>query len=322
MKPLNISAFCRVPDCTRGIDDTTVCGSHLLEFVAAVRAVPEILDDLLVTMARLDVGAPPVGASGSSEPPLIYRPEASDCARDLHAVLSTWVRGLVRTSSWLTDSRPGSPAPAATPTGTSRPVPAAPAIGPATLELARWLNRHARDVADSEYGGVIVDEVCDAVARARHATDRPAARIYLGPCECGEQLYAAPAAVAFTCRACDTRHYVNDRRRWMLTHSRQVLLTAEQLGRAIPALLGVEVNAQLLRDLSRRHGLESHPPVKWDPHQRRRYRVGEVVDLLMARAGRAQKRLVKRRAAPPPDDALPPDVAGLFRAVREAAAVQ
>jgi hypothetical protein len=309
-----------------GINDTTVCSSHLGEFLGAIRAVPEILDDLLVTMARLDVGAPSVGAGGSNEPPLIYRPEASDCARDLHAVLSTWARALVWTSPWLTGSRPGSPAQvAAVPAGTSRtrPVPAAVPVGQATLELARWLDRHARDVADNEHGGTIVDEVCDAVARARHATDRPAARIYLGPCECGEQLYAAPAAVAFTCKACDTRHYVSDRRRWMLTQSRRVLLTGEQLARAIPALLGVEVTAQLLRDLSRRQGLESHPPAKWDAHQRRRYRVGDVVDLLMERANRAQKRLVRRRRpAPPPDEALPPDVAGLFRAVREAAAVQ
>jgi hypothetical protein len=144
----------------------------------------------------------------------------------------------------------------------------------------------------------------------------------LGPCSCAPQfeaqvqLYAHPDAVLVTCRGCGERFYVADRRRWMLKQSMRVLVTAEEAARALPGLLGLNVTPALLRELHRRHGLERQRPARTDPHQRARYRVGDIVEVLTERAVGAQRRASGRRAARPNEEHVPEAMRALFGQVR------
>lgn len=64
----------------------------------------------------------------------------------------------------------------------------------------------------------LVNEITDAVERARRAVDLPPpARLYCGPCpDCGADLYARPDRVTVGCRECESRHDVESLRAALL----------------------------------------------------------------------------------------------------------
>ncbi|KOX10156.1 hypothetical protein ADL05_26130 [Nocardiopsis sp. NRRL B-16309] len=113
--------------------------------------------DLDIAIAKLAVFPSGGGGRGSSEPPLPINDTASDVRRHLHSMLSTWCRLLL-------DEHGGD-----TPTDT---IPS----------MARYLHSRTSIIRVAEWGEECVVELRGAVRRARAAVDRPAERIYAGPC--------------------------------------------------------------------------------------------------------------------------------------------
>lgn len=338
-----LTNLCGAPDCSNPASDGDVCWSCVEELRSSLRAVPEVLADLLITVTRQDQGERSVGGGGSDEPPLLFRPEAADVARDLHAVLQAWTSVVMRPLGLdLTEiRRAAQPDIRRVPVGPQRPpvrgqvtVPERWRVdtvsgrfpGKDTLELARWLERHPDTIRRMPCAGALCDEIADAVARCLRACDRPGSRLYLGPCTCStpelrQDLYARQESATVTCRACETVWNVEERRLFLLERSGRYLVTAETATRALPQLLGYELTFDMLRNLRRRWGLVAQPPAKHDPLQRPLYRIAEIAAAVASRAAAAQRRRVgpDPEARPPVED-LPPDVAALFTAVRQAAA--
>jgi hypothetical protein len=338
------SPLCCSQDCPNPSPDGFVCRSCAGELRRNLRVIPEVMGDLLITYTRQDVGDRSPGGGGSDEPPLLFRPEAAEVGRDLHAVLTVWTAHIMgRLGLDLAELRATSrPDIRTVPIGPARPPVPGQRTVPApwwredspggrfpdndSLELALWLERHTETVRTDERAGELVDEIADAVARARRATDRPGSRIYLGSCDCSIDagraidLYARPDAARVTCRNCETVWDVDYRRSWLLERSADVLVTPEVATRALPSLLGYDLTPDLLRRLHAREGLERYPPARTDPHRRYRYRIGDIVDAVQARAATAERRREGKRAARVSLEGLPEDVAAMFAAARVAAA--
>lgn len=341
--PLCTSPSCRGP---HPAPDAFVCPSCLAEVRAVLLDVPDTMDELLVNMTRQDVAPPQPGGGGSDDPPLLYRPEATEAGRDLHATLVSWVRHLLeaRGLGWDVVLPPPPERPPGAPYGPLRPpgragglpVPGAYTYprpgahtdtsagrlpGDDTVEMALWLARHLATIAADVAGGQLVDEVVVAVTRCRYAVDRPADRIYLGPCACSiplepqVDLYAHPDAVMVTCRVCEAQYHVATRRQALLDRSRGLLVTAELASRALPGLLGVTLTPEIVRGLHRHHALARHQPLKSDPHRRWRYRVGDIIDLVGGLQLAAERRAAGRRAARPPIEELPEELRAAVTAV-------
>jgi hypothetical protein len=337
--------LCRTPSC-RGpypVADAFVCTNCTAELRTALRSIPEIMAELLVNMTRQDVADPQPGGR-SDEPPLLYRPEATEAGRDLHAVLTTWTAHLLESRGLAWEDVLPRKRPQGAPYGPLRaPVPGAYTYPPPetatnpsnrrdaarlpsgdTAELARWLDRHLETVRADEAGGELVDEVVDAVARCEHAIDRAPARIYLGACGCSTplepqvDLYAHPDSAFVTCRACEAVYNVTERRAWLLEQSQGLLVTAELASRALPGLVGVTITPEIIRSLHRNHGLARHRPSAGDPHRRWRYRVGDIVSTIAELQARRSSAAVDSRVRPP-IEALPPELQVAVVAVSAAA---
>src|SRR5262249_9174657 len=109
------------------------------------------------------------------------------------------------------------------------------------------------------------------------------AAVFGGPTTCQTELYAPAGAEAIRCRDCGTDWPVAERRAWLLQHSRDYLLTAAELCRALPHLLGRPLNVKTVRTwatggrLTERGRTDDGRPL---------YQVGEVTDLALRTAQR------------------------------------
>lgn len=332
--------LCAGPDCSHPLDgdaDAVLCGSCLGALRARLREIPEAMGELLITVTRQDVaGRGPAGRS--SEPPLIYRPDAADAGRDLHAVLVHLTDAVLdhRGLTW-TDIDPRRGAGIATygpPAGSSTTTRSARFPDTNTLELAMWLDRHPESLRDHPDAGTLADELADAVARVWYAVDRPdATRRFLGRCdtctpvslatlglgEWAAELWAREDAAVVRCRSCGTAYDVAARRTAMLKRAENLLVTAEQITRALPLLIvaRVELTPDVIRGWVRDHGLRRYPASAGDPHRRALYRLGDLLDQIGAARARAAA-----RARPPVQRlaAISSGVATLFEQARREAA--
>lgn len=197
-----------------------------------------------------------------TETPVAFDQRASEAAAALKNTLTSWVRliaeetgavlpadDLVRVAAWLR-----------------------PRVG--------WLRHH-------EAGAEAYDQILDAVRDARRAVDRPAEKLYAGPCDqCGQALYARPAAEYVTCRTpeCEDIAYpVEDRRRWMRDQLEDLVGGASYVATVCTGL-GVKVSESAVRMWVKRHKLrplDYAPSLKGegDPDGKPRpmYRVGDVI---------------------------------------------
>lgn len=230
------------------------CTQHL---VGELRRTGELVDHLNAAIARQTSTGTGVGvASRSAERPLPVNLHAADVARDLGSVLSTWAADMAeRTGRPLVDSS-------------------------ATPAVARWLLGSTATMRTHPAASELHDEITDALARGWRAIDRPAARHFAGPCEqCGADLYARPHAAELRCTECGTGYDATDRRTWLLDQARDQLATASTIARALPGLLGRPVTPAMIRGYAHRGRLAPRPA---DTAGRNRYRVGDVIDLVMS----------------------------------------
>lgn len=267
--------ICTVPGCTNSTEPEVYgCGLCLGRLDGALVEVADLVDELDATIARQTRTGQRVG-SRPAETGLPFNDGAAEVARDLRSVLSTWVRDL-----WETHA-PRRMMPTGATDADGRPVTVAE-LDPLDLDdtlpdMAAWLRRHPSWIAEHPAAGELVDEIGDAVERARRAVDLAPARVYCGPCpDCGADLYARPDRALVRCRECDTRHDVDGLRAALLDAARGHLGTAAEVARALPRLLGRDLSANTVRTWARAGKLPRRAP---DEHGRPRYRVGDVIDL-------------------------------------------
>ncbi|MFC9769103.1 hypothetical protein [Rhodococcus jostii] len=126
---------------------------EIKKLVALLREMPELVEELAVTITRQDrIGTPgSAGKRRGEEQPLPFNATAAEAADDLHTTLVAWVRHVCESRRVDYDGRDG------------------------TLGVARWLDRNIIALAMTEGSGEALDEIQYAMRRARWATDRPRA---------------------------------------------------------------------------------------------------------------------------------------------------
>lgn len=251
--------------CTRPIQDTAVVCPHCaFTLDAALAEIVEYLaaelDVTLTKQARVAVGhtmpqpeEPQAKAPGTLKPhPLPYHGGASAAAGHLKAVLVSWAR-LIHTEA-----------------GADLP-------GRDTLAaIAVWMRPRVGWLRYHDAGQDAVDEITDAVDRARRVIDRPTESLLAGPCdECQAGLYARPGAVYVTCRTpeCGQVYEVAARRRWLLESLDDHLANATQMSRLL-TYLDIKLADSSIRMYASKGRIVAHGK---DVKGRPRYRLGEVV---------------------------------------------
>lgn len=201
--------------CTRPIaDGAKVCAAcaHVLDAALAdVCGYHGLAYDLDLTLSRQSRMGVRDG-SRPTEAAVPYDARASRAAGELRGVLTSWARLVIEE------------------TGDTWPQDTLTAVAAYLRKRVGWLRHH--EAAAEAYG-----EIVDAVRDARRIVDRPAERLYAGPCDCGEDLYASLHNVYVTC-ASDAHEEpvvwpVEDRRRWLLRSAEDVLATTTEISRAL-----------------------------------------------------------------------------------------
>lgn len=166
-----------------------------------------------------------------------------------------------------------------------------------TVAAADWLAQHPALLRSHPAADELHDEITAIVAEVARRIDTSPDRLYLGICgawvgddeheydvhQCGATLHAWPGQPVATCRTCRTRYDVAERRDWMLGAAEEQLLTAVDCARALSGL-GEHVSVNTIRSWAARDGrLTQREPADDDPRRRPRYRLGDVLDLALAR---------------------------------------
>lgn len=249
-------------------DQAYLCDRETRMLAVDLAEVPGLEPELEVTLSRQDR----VGESGGggvtkrSEEPLPYSAVASEAGYVLTNTLTTWVRHVAG----------------------ERGIPG-PQGGPVATVAARWLLGHVQWLRHRPEAAEAYGEITSAVGMVRLVIDRHGSRLYAGPCTtpgdngvpCAADLETRPGARLIRCRACGAEHDAQHRRDWLLQSAERQLLTATELSRALPLLLGRELNVNTIRTWANppnqrlvAHGatIEGWPL----------YQVGEVITLALA----------------------------------------
>ena len=245
-------------------DQAYLCDRETRMLAVDLAEVSGLEPELDVTLSRQDR----VGESGGggvtkrAEEPLPYSAVASEAGYILTNTLTTWARHVAEER--------GGPGPGEGPDGPRCATPcqhvscaailaAAEAVrAPAATTAARWLlgpGRHLEWLRHRPEAGEAYDEITSAVGMVRLVIDRHGSRLYAGPCNtpgedgqvCEADLETRPGARLIRCRTCGAEHDAQHRRDWLLQSAERQLLTATELSRALPLLLGRELNVNTIR---------------------------------------------------------------------------
>ena len=150
--------------------------------------------------------------------------------------------------------------------------------------MALWLARHMDRVRQHEAAADILAEVTAAVREAVRVIDRPAPRVYAGPCDCGTDLITKPGRTLVSCTACGATYGIAERVEWMRTRLDDHLGTAAYCAAILPGI-GIHVTSGTIRVWAARGRLASHPgiPRPSGLPSLPTYRLGDVITLALAR---------------------------------------
>ena len=282
--------ICATPRCIRPAQ-AVICGDCLTEVVTSLRQLasggtqrvrthvrgltpdeqivtryvdrrPGLLEDLEDSITRQAVHGGGSGGGGRlSEKPVPFHEAASNLGHAARNSLTTWARVLLDQNRHLQ----------------LRDITSA--------GIAEWLARFPGLLAMLPCAGQLVDEVIQLRRQVRAMVDRAPDRVYLGICsavdedsgaECPEDVYALPTRATVKCRTCGTEHDVEYRREVLRNAVDDQLLTAVELSRALPGLLGADLSVNTVRSWAHRKMLTAKGN---DAYGRALYRVGDVVTL-------------------------------------------
>lgn len=107
-----------------------------------------------------------------------------------------------------------------------------------STDMAIWLTHHVPAIAQHEQAGHWHNTITGYTRRITHITDRPARRVWLGPCPtwddttrhaCGADLYAPEDAIEIYCRTCRATHNCNRLKLLQQNDIERKLLTWDQV---------------------------------------------------------------------------------------------
>lgn len=148
-------------NCARPVaDGAELCAGCTTRLRRELRSIPELVEDLHITLARCDRLTVRQHGRGS-ETPVPWKSPASAALADLHAYLTSWVRCIAEET--------GLPL--------RRLVDTSPAC-------AAWLCHHLPVVRHHQAAGDLLTEIERATTKARAVTDLPpnSSRFLVGPC--------------------------------------------------------------------------------------------------------------------------------------------
>ncbi len=251
----------RCSTCPRPVPDTAfgclVCAQDLAGLLDQLAAV---LPELDVTIARQDRlgsgGARPAGA----EVPLPYRPQVAERAAAIRSELSTWAR----TVHDETGHEP---------------------VGVTGSALARYLGQATGWARYRQQWPEFHAALRPLFGSTVHLIDRPAAKIYLGPCRamnadtglvCWTDVLASPGAVVGQCRQCGAQHEVVASRAWLLQALRSRLARPDEIARVLAGFGEAKIGYSTIM---------AYIAAGWllvrgeDGHGRPLYRVGDALEI-------------------------------------------
>lgn len=241
--------------CERPTRDATLCPGCAMRLDEAIASISDYHGlawdlDLAVTRQTRRTSGP---SSRPAESAIPFDDRASDAAAALTRVLGAWA------SRIADETRAGQ-------------------LADETLAgVASWLRPRVGWLRYHPDGADAYDQITAAVEDARHAVDRPADRLYAGPCNgCGTHLYARDGAMFVTCpdAECGAAYEVAERRGWLLAALDDFLGNSQQLARMV-TYLGMSIPDPTIRWWASKKRITAHGH---DAGGHPLYRLGEVVD--------------------------------------------
>lgn len=170
-------------------------------------------------------------------------------------------------------------------------IPSVTVTGATLARACTLLLWHSKDILEHADAAEAHRAFCDAATRIEKLVDRPADRVYAGPCwellpddtQCQTDLYAAPGVKEVQCRSCGIVHNVEYRKAWLADHLEEVELTATNCSRAL-AQIGLTVSRSHIDVWATRGSLISRGRVNSGGRSLALYRVGDVMLLAYKRA--------------------------------------
>lgn len=271
-------------------DDATFCigCAHLLDAALAdVAAYHGLAYDLDLATSKQTIMTARDGGY-SFDVPLPYHRAASDAAAVLKHALAGWAR-IVIVETGVGSVPTLGPVCRSCVHRSCRDIRTRGLPADATASLAAFLRPRVGWLRHHPAGAQAHDAITSAVADARRVCDRPADRIYAGPCDCGIDLYARLDAAYVICRAPDHDEPlawpVEQRRRWLLDSARDVLASGTEISRALTRY-AQPVTPSALRGYVHRGTLASKGERREGGRMVALYRLGDVLDILARQAER------------------------------------
>lgn len=204
---------CTAPDCNNPTNGV-ICAACTSDLQAWLDKVPELLDELFTTMARLDETAPRnrEGGEGMTTTPAM---PIRVGALEIRSALKIWATQ--------------------TPNG-------------------QWIPRTAQDLARDKYAGGFLKLLIELIQKAERAIDNPMEKHVYGNCqtmltdgngeehECGEELRAAPDAQSMECPNCWSWYDLDQLRAERKKYFRETPMPPRETREALEEQTGVKVN--------------------------------------------------------------------------------
>jgi len=252
----------------REVLDALLCRGCLDQLRGELRAVPELVKQLEITLTRQARVGERNGPRGA-ETPLAYHLRASVDLESLRDGLWMWAEAVGDRRGVEVDAERSAAA------------------------LATWLLRWAGEVAQHPDVAELHGDILAMTEAARRTIDLPPQRHFVGPCDdCGADLYCGPQARDVTCRTpdCGATYPIAERRIWLLEQAVDHLRTAAELSRELPWIGGVVIDRKLINQWAVRGQATRYLPHPRDPRGHPRFRVGEILELARQTAiGRAAR---------------------------------
>ena len=269
-------------------DGATICTTCAIRLDAAIADVCSyhgLAYDLDLAISRQSRLGSRDG-SRSTEAAVPFDNRADKAARDLRAVLNRWARLIAKETGAGTVPTLG-PACRSCQHRSCRDIRTRGLPGEGIAAVAAWLRPRVGWLRHHVDGGDAYDQILEAVKQARKVCDRPADRLYAGPCDCGEDLYGRLGATYVECRnpECRAVWNVEQRRMWLLRSAEDVLATASEISRALTRY-EMPVTPSALRGHVHRGALVSHGERVEGGRMVMLYRLGDVLDILARQAER------------------------------------
>lgn len=264
------------------------CAHRLDAALAEVAAYQGLAYDLELALSRQTVMSTR-GGSRPTEAAVPYHRGVSEVAARLHRALSAWSRRVAVETGVGTVPTFG-PACRSCRHRSCRDIRTRGLPADTTAGLAAWLRPRVGWLRHHPDGATAYTGIVGAVADARRVVDRPAEKLYAGPCDCGEDLYARLDASYVVCRA-ETHDEplawpVEERRRWLLASAADVLATGTEISRALTRY-AQPVTQSSLRGYVHRGQLVPRGERVEGGRMVMLYRLGDVLDILARREEKA-----------------------------------